>query len=104
MTDVVTRFREFYEERGRQGVIIERETMRMARVAEMTDDEVQNVIVSMPLRKFQQRRYLEYARDVAWLKFNEELWKRLTDIDLLHVRQLCKDSIDRYYARLTSTC
>ncbi len=104
MTDVVMRFRKFYEERGRQGVIIERETMRMARVVEMTDDEVQNVIVSMPLRKFQQRRYLEYARDVAWLKFNEQLWKRLTDIDLLHVRQLCKDSIDRYYGRLTSTC
>jgi len=101
MTDVVTRFREFYEGRAKQGAIIERETMRMARVNEMTDADVQNVIISMPLQKFQQRRYLEYARDVAWLKFNEELWKRLTDIDLEHVRQLCNHSIDRYYARLT---
>lgn len=103
IADTVTRFRRFFEERGKAGLVIERGNMRMARVSEMSDTEVQNVIVSMPLRKFQQRRYLEYARDVAWLQFNLDLWRQLSDSDLAHVRDLCEKSIQRYYARLSAT-
>jgi hypothetical protein len=83
--DVVARFRVFYEQRAHAGLKVERETMRMARVLEMSDADVQNLIVSMPLRKFQQRRYLEYARDLAWLRFNPDLWKQCSDADLAHV-------------------
>ena len=32
----------------------------MSRFSELTDAKVQGVIVSMPLRKFQQRHYLDY--------------------------------------------
>jgi hypothetical protein len=100
MGDVVARFRAFFEARVKAGLVVERTTMRMARVAEMSEAEVQNVIVSMPLRKFQQRRYLEYSRDVAWLQFNTDLWKQCSDADLAHVRQLCHRSIEHYYGRL----
>jgi hypothetical protein len=55
----------------------------------------------MPLRKFQQRRYLDYARDVAHVRFNQDLWKNLTKADLARTRQLCQASIERYYTRLT---
>ena len=99
MADVVARFRAFYEQRAKAGRVVERGSMRMNRVAEMTDGEIQHVIVSMPLRKFQQRRYLEYSRDVAWLQFNTDLWKQCSDADLAHVRQLCQRSIECYYAR-----
>jgi hypothetical protein len=59
------------------------------------------VIVSMPLRKFQQRRYLDYSRDVAWIRFNPDLWNQLSADDIDHIRLLCRESIERYYARLT---
>jgi hypothetical protein len=36
----------------------------MSLVTELTDAEVQAVIVAMPRRKFQQRRYLDCSRDV----------------------------------------
>jgi hypothetical protein len=39
----------------------------------------------MPLRKFQQRRYLDYSRDVAWIQFNPDRWKQLTTDDLDHI-------------------
>ncbi|MCL5097998.1 MAG: DEAD/DEAH box helicase family protein, partial [Candidatus Omnitrophica bacterium] len=100
MADVVARFRAFYEERAKVGLAVERGTMRMSRVAEMSDSDILNVIVSMPLRKYQQRRYIEYSRDVAWLQFNRDLWKQCSGADLEHVRQLCHRSIERYYARL----
>jgi superfamily II DNA or RNA helicase len=103
MTDVVRSFRAFYEQRAETGLVVERRTMRMANVAAMTDADIQNVIVSMPLRKFQQRRYLEYCRDVAWLEFNADLWRQCSEADLNHVWHLCHRAIARYYERLTPT-
>jgi superfamily II DNA or RNA helicase len=100
--DVVSRFRSFYQDRADSGLPIEGSRMRMSRVSELTDVEVQAVIVAMPLRKFQQRRYLDYSRDLAWIQFNPDLWKQLTTGDLDNIRLLCQRSIDQYYARLSS--
>ena len=98
--DVVSRFRGFYEKRAQDGLPVEQPKARMFRVAEMTDAAVQNVIVTMPLRKFQQRRYLDYGRDVAWVQFNPSLWRQLSESDLERVRKICRASIERYYLRL----
>jgi hypothetical protein len=103
MSDVVGHFKAFYEQRAEAALPIERVSMRMANVTAMSDADIENVIVSMPLRKFQQRRYLEYSRDVAWLQFNADLWRQCSEADLKHVRQLCLQAIERYYARLTKT-
>ena len=98
--DVVSRFRGFYEDRADHGLVIESPRMRMSRVSELTDAEVQAVIVAMPLRKFQQRHYLDYSRDVAWIQFNPDLWKQLSAGNMGHIRLLCQKSIERYYARV----
>lgn len=103
MADVVAHFRGFYEDRSKAGLPIERETMRMARVADLSDGDVQNVIVSMPLRKFMQRRYLDYMKDVAFVQLNRDLWKQFTDKDLAKTSELCRQSIEKYYGRLNPT-
>lgn len=102
MADVVAKFRTFYENRARAGLTLERETMRMAKVTDMSDGDVQNVIISMPLRKFVQHRYLEYMRDLAFLQLNRDLWRKLTDEDLAKTRDLCRQGIERYYGRLSA--
>ncbi len=98
--DVVQRFRGFYEKRAADGLRVEQSKARMFRVADLTDAEVQNVIVTMPLRRFQQHRYIDYGRDVAWVQFNAALWRQLSESDLERVRAVCRASIDRYYLRL----
>jgi hypothetical protein len=103
IADVVAGFRAFYGNRARDCLIVERTTMRMARVTEMSDADVQNVIVSMPLKMFQQRKYLEYSRDVAWIQFNADLWKQFSDADVQHVRDLCTNAILRYYSRFRNS-
>ena len=100
ISDVVKRFRGFYEERAQDGLHVEKPTARMFRVASLTDAEVQNVIVTMPLRRFQQHRYIDYGRDVAWVQFNTSLWRQLSESDLEQVRAICRASIERYYLRL----
>lgn len=101
MVDVVAKFREFYEKRAQSGMLVEKPTTRMFRVADLSDAEVQNVIIGMPLSKFQQRRYLDYARDVAWIQFSPSLWRQLSEPDVERVRGVCHASVERYYSRLT---
>ena len=60
----------------------------------------QSVIVSMPLRRFQQHRYIDYGRDVAWVQFNPSLRRQLLESDIERVRAICRASIERYYLRL----
>jgi superfamily II DNA or RNA helicase len=103
VAELTSRFKHFYLGRHEAGRVVERGNMRMARVAELSDSDVQSVIVSMPLKKFRQRHYLEYARDVAWLQFNRALWTQLDDSDLEKIRQLCRQNLQRYYARLGTT-
>lgn len=101
MSDVVSRFTDFYKTRAEAGATVEFPNLRMARFKDLTSAEIQGLIVSMPLRKFQQRRYLDHARDLAWIQFNHDLWRQLATADIERVRALCHTSIERYYARLT---
>jgi hypothetical protein len=100
MCEVVKRFRAFYQTRVEAGFAVEASRARMSRVADLTDAEIQAVIVSMPLRKFQQHRYVDYSRDVAWIQFNPDLWRQLSTVDIDRIRRICRDSIERYYARI----
>jgi superfamily II DNA or RNA helicase len=100
MSEVVSRFTAFYAARAEAGLPVESPKARMSRYAELATADVHALVVSLPLRKFQQRRYLDYSRDVAHVEFNRDLWKQLSDADLAHIRQLCLDATERYYARL----
>ena len=98
--DVVKRFRGFYEKRSQDGLRVEQPKARMFRVADLTDAEVQNVIVTMPLRRFQQYRYFDYRHDVACVEFNPSLWRQLSESDIDRARAICRASIERYFLRL----
>ena len=100
MSKVVHTFRQFYEDRAKAGLVVERAGNRMARWNVLSDADVQRVIVEMPLKKYQQRRYLDYARDVAYVQFNSTLWHQLSKSDLHRVREICRASIESYYERL----
>jgi hypothetical protein len=70
----------------------------MARVAELTEAEIQRLILEMPFRKFAQRGFLGYGPDVSRVRFAPALWKRLTDEDQQRLRETSKHTVERYYA------
>ena len=72
----------------------------MARVQERTDAEIQRLILEMPFRKFAQRGFLDYGRDVSRVRFAESLWKRLSDADQQRLRDVSREAIARYYQTL----
>jgi hypothetical protein len=57
-------------------------------------------MLSMPFRKFEQRKYLEYDRsDLSYIRFRPALWRQLSDDDRASVRGLAERAVEAYYER-----
>lgn len=98
----VTRwFRQFYLDRKAAGLPVEKSNMRMARAEELRDSEVTGVMLEMPFRKFEQRHFLRYDRDLAYVRFEANLWRQLDRADVEQTRRICQQSIQEYYGRLS---
>jgi hypothetical protein len=91
-------FRDFYLDRVARGLPAEKPKARMARVADLTEAEIQRLILDMPFRKFAQRGFLDYGRDVSRVRFAPALWKRLTEKERTRLRDVTRDAVNRYYA------
>jgi hypothetical protein len=93
-------FRSFYEERERKGVAVESPNARMARVAELSDLDVERTMLSMPFEKFERKGFFRRLKDLAYVRFAEPLWRRLSEEDIVHIRKLAAEQLTRYYGRL----
>jgi superfamily II DNA or RNA helicase len=91
-------FRDFYLDRKARGLRVEKPRARMVRVADLAEADIQRLVLEMPFRKFAQRQFLDYGRDVSRVRFAPVLWKRLTAEDRQRVRAISQEAIDRYYA------
>ncbi|HEV3343959.1 MAG TPA: DEAD/DEAH box helicase family protein [Pirellulales bacterium] len=101
ISDVASKFREFYGLRKAAGLVVERSNSRMANIEAGDSAQGQRIMLEMPFEKFERRRYLMYARDVAFIRFEPRLWRQLTPDDLVGLRTICEQSIARYYERLS---
>jgi hypothetical protein len=97
IANLVVAFRGFYLDRLAGGLAPEKAKARMARVAEVGEGEIQRLILEMPFRKFAQRGFLDYGRDVSRVRFAPNLWKRLTDADKQRLRDVSQQAIARYF-------
>lgn len=93
-------FRNFYLDRLARGLTPERSTARMARVQELTEAAIQRLILEMPFRKFAQRGFLDYGRDVSRVRFAPNLWKRMSETDQQRLRDVSREAIARYFQTL----
>jgi superfamily II DNA or RNA helicase len=100
LSDVVSKFRGFYQQRKAAGLVVERSKARMANVDDVDDAQAQRIMLEMPFEKFERRRYLTYARDVAFIRIDPRLWRRLKTDDIARLRSVCQESIGKYYQRL----
>jgi hypothetical protein len=99
--DVIARaFHEFYRGRRRAGLAVERANSRMADPDQVASETAREVMLSMPFKKFEQRKFLRYDKDVAFVRFSPALWRQLTPDDVTAIRSTCAAKIGAYYERL----
>jgi len=94
-------FRDFYLARKAAGLPVEKPKARMARVHELTETDIRQLILTMPFKKFAQRGFLSYDRDASRLRFAPALWERIQDTTTRQqVRALSETALSAYYQRL----
>jgi len=101
LDEVVFAFHAFYLGRLESGLPVERPRMRMQQADQCSQDDVRSVMLSMPFRKFEQRKYLSYDKqDLAYIRFQPALWRQLTTEDRASIRSQCERAISNYYERI----
>jgi hypothetical protein len=100
LDEVVRAFHAFYLDRLHQSLPVERAGMRMQQPQHLALEDVRSVMLNMPFRKFEQRKYLSYDQDVAYIRLERGLWRQLVAEDLSTLRARCRQAISEYYERI----
>jgi hypothetical protein len=99
--EVVQSFHQFYLNRLLCGLPVECQSTNMARAGELCEDDVRVLMLRMPFRKFEQKKFMSYDRnDVAYIRFFSSLWRQLSDEDKTTLRSDCEAALARYYERI----
>jgi hypothetical protein len=99
-SEVARRFQQFYQDRRAAGAVVERPGSRKVPVDELDETSVLRLMLGMPFEKFERRGFLRYDRDLAYVRFDPRLWRRLRPENRDELWALCRRSIESYYERL----
>jgi hypothetical protein len=99
--ELVAFFRDFYLKRLKDGLCVEAPKIRMSNADELTDLQIERVMLGMPFEKFERKRFFRRLKDLSIVRFEEALWRRLTSDDKALLRSSAIEQIDAYYARIT---
>jgi superfamily II DNA or RNA helicase len=102
LSEVVQKFRSFYQDRRAAGLTVERPGARRQAVDELDEADLQRLMLSKPFEKFERRRFARYDRDLAFIRFDGRLWRQLEPEDVARIRAVCHDSVRRYYERFSA--
>lgn len=98
--DLVQFFKQFYTQRLENGQIVEQPTSRMARIADLTDSDIERIMLAMPFEKFERRKFIRRLKELTQLKFDPVLWRQLTEADREALQQMAQDALSTYYDQL----
>ncbi|MZP30419.1 DEAD/DEAH box helicase family protein [Heliobacterium undosum] len=96
---LVERFARFYREREEQGLPVEAPKAKMARVRDLTTDDIRNLLFEMPFEKFERKGYFRRCRELTEVEWHPSLWVKLTAGDKEMLLREAQWQNDDYYAR-----
>ncbi len=98
--ELTTFFRDFYRQRHEFGLVVEGEHKQMTRVVELSDGEIEAIMLAKPFEKFERRKFVYRLKEITVLKFAKSLWYSLTEQDKSELQKWAEVSLLKYYARL----
>ena len=76
---------------------MEKERVRMKEASSLGEDEIRQIMLQNPFEKFERRRYMKYDLDLAYLRFEYRLWRKIDTEDIEKIRLRCHEAIRGYY-------
>jgi hypothetical protein len=102
LSDVVTYFREFYENRRTAGLAVEKANSIYAKGG-YTDKEAERNILVNPFKRFEDMQMLRHTKTLGVIQVDEAVWKALGKNEKAEIERLCEEKLEQYYGRLNAT-
>ncbi|KRQ86451.1 UvrABC system protein B [Caloramator mitchellensis] len=96
--DVVDYFIEFYMNRKKKGLIVEKPNSLYCK-DEIDKKAVKRNIFENPFKRFEDMRFLRKSKDVEYVEFSPYVWKKLLDEEKEWIEKYCDEKLDEYYSR-----
>lgn len=100
MHDLIQYFRNFYQNRKEQGLIVEKKASIFVK-GSPTDLEIKRLILFNPLGRSCLVKYFQYNKNTDAVIINENMFEALTNDDIDKIIDIAKKLIDNYYDKLS---
>ncbi|MPM97545.1 hypothetical protein SDC9_144719 [bioreactor metagenome] len=97
--DIVDYFIDYYEDRKNKGLIVEKPKSPYCKDS-YTRKEIEKNIFSNPFDKYEQMNFMKKSKDVEFVEFNSNIWKKLTHEDKKHIEEICDKKLEEYFKKL----
>ncbi len=72
----------------------------MSRVGELSDSEIEAIMLAKPFEKFERRKFVSRLKEITVLQFAKPLWKSLNEQDKVELERLAEAALQKYFARI----
>lgn len=98
LEDIIDYFIDYYEDRLIRGLEVEKPNSIYAK-GNYTKEQVKKNILSNPFKRFEDMRFMQKCQDIEYVKFNENIWRKLSEDEKTWIGKWCDEKLGEYYGR-----
>jgi hypothetical protein len=95
--DAVSYFRQFYRQRRKQGLKIEKGNC-IYQLPDISDESIAGNIVANPVKALSSSGYFQYDEAHTVFGFQPDLWNAFSKDDINLIRSICHTKLEKYYS------
>lgn len=99
LSDIVSYFRWYYENRRDVGYVVEKKNSIYTK-GDYTDKEAERNILANPFKRFEDMNMMRHTKTLGVIEIDSSVWKRLTYEERQNIDQICDTKLNDYYAKL----
>lgn len=96
--DIVEYFIHFYEDRKKKGLKPEKENSVFSKEPIDRKAAEKNIFAN-PFKRFEDMRFMNRCKDIEYVEFNHNIWKRLNEDEKAWIVEWCDKKLEEYYTR-----
>ena len=96
LEDVVSNFKEFYDDRIERGLVAEKQSS-IFNSNDYTDKDVERLILSMPFKVYEEMGVMSHSKYIGVIQLDKQIAKRLNQQDIEEIMISCKNGLAKYF-------
>jgi hypothetical protein len=98
--NVLTRYIEFYQDRIRRGLPVDRSTCPYNENTLKDRKSIRSSMLTNPFEKFERKRFMYYSKDLGIISLSHALFNRMTSEDWQQIQNQMNEDLANYYKEL----